>query len=508
MPAMSNRARKLLLAALLPSILVASHISATAQSSPQSAPPIRLHPKNPHYFLFRGKAIALVTSGEHYGAVLNADVDYKKYLATIDSDGLNYTRIFGGSYIEVPAKSFGILRNDLAPQPNRYIAPWVRSATSGYAGGGNKFDLTKWNPEYFERYHAFLADASKRGIVVEITLFSSHYDEMMWKISPFNPSNNVNSTTEIEWKKLNTLENGNILAFQEKYARKLITEARGFDNVIFEIQNEPWSDRPTLTDVVNPYLRPPERDMYPNSVDVADDLSVAWQARVAEWIAQEEASLPNRHLVAQNYSNFRASIRSRSLSPGVDVVNFHYAYPEAVTLNYGLGKAIAYDETGFLGRDDDAYRRQAWNFMLSGGSIFDALDYSFSPGHEDGQDLEPNGPGGGSPTFRHQLKILREFLNKFSILDLRPDATAVKHASGVVAHALSNPGREYAIYLDGKGPAEVTLSVPFGDYKAEWVSTKTGAIDKTEDFNTSGDKTLTSPAFDNGIALRLTRAGK
>ena len=102
---------------------------------------------------------------------------------------------------------------------------------------------------------------------------------------------------------------------------------------------------------------------------------------------------------------FLASIHALVL--GVDIVNFHYAYPDAVTLNYGINKAIAYDETGFLGRDDDAYRRQAWNFMLSGGSIFDALDYSFSPGHEDGQDLEPNGPGGGSRTFRHQLKILR-----------------------------------------------------------------------------------------------------
>src|SRR5246127_1985312 len=156
--------------ALLALLLGTAH----AQLQPDRSAPIRLHPKNPHYFLFRGKAIALITSGEHYGAVLNADVDFKKYLATIDSDGLNYTRIFGGSYVEVPAKSFGILRNDLAPQPNRFIAPWVRSETPGYAGGGNKFDLTKWNPEYFERYRAFLADASKRGIVVEISLFSSH----------------------------------------------------------------------------------------------------------------------------------------------------------------------------------------------------------------------------------------------------------------------------------------------------------------------------------------------
>ena len=33
--------------------------------------PLALHPANPRYFLFRGKPAVLVTSGEHYGAVLN-----------------------------------------------------------------------------------------------------------------------------------------------------------------------------------------------------------------------------------------------------------------------------------------------------------------------------------------------------------------------------------------------------------------------------------------------------
>ena len=47
---------------------------------------------------------------------MNRDFDYHLYLATLESDGQNYTRLFGGSYLEVPAKSFGILRNDLAPK--------------------------------------------------------------------------------------------------------------------------------------------------------------------------------------------------------------------------------------------------------------------------------------------------------------------------------------------------------------------------------------------------------
>jgi hypothetical protein len=468
--------------------------------------PIRLHPVNPHYFLFRGKAIALIGSGEHYGAVLNADFDYHRYLKTLEADGLNYTRLFGGSYVEVPAKSFGILRNDLAPAPGRFLCPWARSGTSGYAGGGNKFDLERWDPEYFARFRDFLSEAAKRGIVVELTLFSSQYDAAQWTMSALNPANNVNGTDAIDWKKVHTLENGNILAHQEQYARKLVGEASSFDNVIFEIQNEPWSDRPVLTDVVNPYLRPPARDTYPNSVDLPDELSLAWQARVVKWIMQEEATLPNRHLIAQNYCNFRLPVQS--LLAGVDIVNFHYAYPEAVLLNYGLGKAISYDETGFLGREDDAYRRQAWNFLLSGGGAFDALDYSFSVGHEDGSDREANGPGGGSPALRRQLRVLHEFLQTMSLIDLRPDMQTVRHATGVTARVLSNPGREYAFYFDGTGTTEVTLELLPGKYSGSWVNVKTGSIEKQESFSVEGgEKILRSPAFQNGIALRLKSVG-
>ena len=446
----------------------------------------------------------MITSGEHYGAVLNKDFDFRRYLAALDAAGLNYTRLFAGSYVEVPAKSFGILHNGLAPEPGRFLAPWARSDTPGYAGGENKFDLDQWNPAFFTRFHDFLSEAAKRGIVVEVTLFSSLYGEAQWQLSPFNPSNNVNGLSAADWKLLHTLRNENILAHQEKYVRKLVREANAFDNVIFEIQNEPWSDRPALAGVINPYLRPPARDSFPNSVDLPDDLSVAWQARVVQWITQEESALPCRHLIAQNYSNFRAPVRK--LLPGVSVVNFHYAYPEAARLNYGLDKPISYDETGFLGRQDDAYRRQAWNFMLSGGSAFDALDYSFTVGYEDGSYSEPNGPGGGSPTLRRQLRVLREFLQSFGLVDLRPDTQAVKHAAGVIARVLSSPGIQYAIYLDGHGPAEITLILPRGTYSAEWLNTETGGIEQLESFtHHNGDKVLQSPAFENGIALRLKR---
>jgi hypothetical protein len=318
----------------------------------------------------------------------------------------------------------------------------------------------------------------------------------------------VNGTDAIDWKKVNTLENGNILGYQEKYVRKVVQEANGYPNVMFEIANEPWSDRPVLADVVNPYLFT-GRDQYPNSVDLPDEATMDWQARVAEWIKSEEAqpagdSQMKQHLIAEDCCNFRYPMGR--MVPGVSVVNFHYAYSEAVTLNFGLGKALSYDETGFLGQGDDAYTRQAWNFMLAGGSVFDSLDYSFSVGHEDGSDVEPNGPGGGSPELRRRLKILSFFLQGLPLVEMRPDFELVKHAEGVVTHALSSERGEYAMYLDGSGPTFLILNLPAGEYAVWWVDVVSGEKTDGGTFKPEGgDKRVRSPVFKGGIAMRISR---
>ncbi len=45
-----------------------------------SSGPIRVHPENTHYYLFDGQPTVLITSAEHYGAVVNGDFDYVTYL--------------------------------------------------------------------------------------------------------------------------------------------------------------------------------------------------------------------------------------------------------------------------------------------------------------------------------------------------------------------------------------------------------------------------------------------
>src|SRR5712692_11481361 len=105
-------------APFLPGLTVLLLTGIAALAAAENDKRLRLHPQNPHYFLFRGKPTVLVTSGEHYGAVLNLDFDFVKYLDTLQADKLNLTRTFSGAYYE-PAGAFNIRSNTLAPARDR-----------------------------------------------------------------------------------------------------------------------------------------------------------------------------------------------------------------------------------------------------------------------------------------------------------------------------------------------------------------------------------------------------
>ena len=236
-------------------------------SLPAADEPISLHPANPHYLLFRGKPTVLISSTEHYGAVLNGDFDAIPYLDELQARGLNLTRTFSGTYREVPG-SFKIEKNTLAPKPDKYIGPWPRSNTAGAADGGNKFDLARWNVEYFERLKNFVAAAADRGIVVEFVLFCPFYEDNLWDANPMNARNNVNGLRTIKRTEAYTIKHKDLQQKQEAFVRKVITELNGFDNLYFEICNEPYFGGVTLE----------------------------WQARIASIIVDTEKQLPQQAL--------------------------------------------------------------------------------------------------------------------------------------------------------------------------------------------------------------------
>ena len=62
-------------------------LTALLEGGSVSAKPLSLHPDCPHYFLWEGPPLALITSAEHYGALVNLDFDHRRYLDALAEDG-------------------------------------------------------------------------------------------------------------------------------------------------------------------------------------------------------------------------------------------------------------------------------------------------------------------------------------------------------------------------------------------------------------------------------------
>src|SRR5262249_16475430 len=205
----------------------------------------------------------------------------------------------------------------------------------------------------------------------------------------------------------------------ENLVKKLAAELNGFDNLYFEVCNEPYFG------------------------GVTDD----GQRRIIDVIVEAEEPLPNKHLISQNVAN--GSKKIERPHPAVSVFNFHYANPPtAVKENFALNKVIGENETGFKGTGDTHYRMEAWEFLLAGGGLYNNLDYSFAVGHEDGTFKYPEKtPGGGNAGFRNQIAALKKFLDGFDFIRMKPDVGLVKGGlpNDGRSMALSEPGKQYAV---------------------------------------------------------------
>ena len=265
--------------------------------------------------------------------------------------------------------------------------------------------------------------------------------------------------------------------------KKIVNELNSFDNVIYEICNEPYFGGVTMD----------------------------WQHHIASLVSETEKSLVTRHIISQNIANGSATIESPH--PDVSVFNFHYATPpNAVKQNYHLPNVIGDNETGFSGQRDSTYRKEGWEFILAGGGLYNNLDYSFTATHENGSFVYPEKqPGGGSVALRNQLRYLKDFMYKFDFLKMKPDSLFITAGlpPGVRAHVLSEKGKQYAVYILRGDAVNLSVDLPGGTYKLEWMDPTTGISVKKETLkHKGGNVSITSPAYSYDIALRIVKSKK
>lgn len=168
--------------------------------------------------------------------------DYLDFLASYDH---NFIRLWTWNLINWNTST------SLNYEPHAQIyqvnpQPWLRTGPGIALDGKPKFDLTQFNPNYFERLKSRVAEAEKRNIYVSIMLFEGwglQFSPESYINHPFHPANNVNQTVPENLHdsvkiSIQDLKYNNVTRLQEAYVKKVVETIGEFDNVLYEISNE------------------------------------------------------------------------------------------------------------------------------------------------------------------------------------------------------------------------------------------------------------------------------
>lgn len=477
------------------------------------AEPIRLHPDNSHYFLYNGKPVILLTSAEIYGAVLNLDFNYTKYMDALARGGANYTRIYAGAYFEQADKWFK--NQSLGPSDNRHCLPWGRSDVPGYIKGGNKFDLDKWNPDYFQRLKDFIRYAGEKGIIVEVCFYNAQ-KPWTWDYQPMNINCNINNVGNCKHNDFQTLRDPKLVSYQKAYVRKITEEINDFDNIILEI-----IDEPTIISGKGPG-------------SIANDV-VPWVLEMIRTVKETEISLSKRHLIAQQVEGGSPQgIVDLSNEPDVSVIVGQYIWQNVnqvgalklLNTKYKLGKLIEFNETVIYpfgynnGNALDDSRVEAWEFIVGGGGSFNQLSSLYATGNEDAS-------GTDNDKVLKQLKVLKAFMESFDFIKMKLNTSFSysRDSTEFRARSICEPGKQYAFYIHhsknpGNNPSlfsyyetepgryrqNLNFRILPGTYRADWINPETGFVVRSEYFTTKKENyKLKTPVYKVDIALRLIR---
>lgn len=187
--------------------------------SASSAKPIQPYPENPWYWQYRGEPIIL-----RGGSDDDNPFQWKEKELT---DQLDLLVSVGGNY----------LRNTMSDRDEGNLYAFK-------LGDNGKYDLTQWNEAFWKRLTFFLEETSKRGIIVQLTLWDQ-YDigSRQWRVHPWNPDNNINMEAGT-WKGrsdfYSTVDRNaqDEIQYQQGYIDKLLSITLSYGNVLYNINNE------------------------------------------------------------------------------------------------------------------------------------------------------------------------------------------------------------------------------------------------------------------------------
>jgi len=422
---------------------------------------LRVSKINPRYFTDdRGGAVYLTGSHTWNNLVdmgpgdIPEEFDFVAYIQWMKKYNHNFIRLWTWELLNWDTQS----NREIVVKDHRVAPhPWARMGPGNALDGLPKFDLNKWDPEYFNRLKYRVNYAADNGIYVSIMLFEGwglQFSPNAFQNHPFHPENNINAiNADLDGDgmglEMHTLVNEEINAIQKKYVKKVIDTVNEFDNVLFEISNE---------------NHPPSTD---------------WQYDMISFIKEYEKGLPKQHPVGMTFQ-YKGGSNQRLFDSPADWISPNPVGGYRDNPPPGDGSKVIMTDTDHLwGIGGD--KVWVWKSFLRGLNpiymdCYDAniIARNFDPDRAD--------------SLRKSLGYTLMFAQRMDLIHMTPEPDLASST-----YCLANRGKEYLVYLPEDREVTIDLRDAPGPFQAQWFDIHTGEFVESVIVNGGDELTLTSP---------------
>ena len=414
---------------------------------PPATGPLTPHPQNARYFAdASGKPVYLVGSHtwsnfQDYRMEGDLAFDYDHYIAFMVDNHFNFMRLW--TWEHAAWTSWSPEKTIVDPMPYRRAGPGLA------LDGKPKFDLSQFEPSYFDRLRARILKARNKGIYASIMFFQAFsgvwpkggktfgYDVFAGHY--YNKDNNIQKLDGDKNKdKVLDIDDPKVREYQAAYIKKIIDTVWDLDNVLYEVINEggnvEWDAFVIKT--VKDYEKTKERQHPIGLTGHGNETLQQMMASNADWVSPGTAD--------------DASMKNAAANPplwkGVKV--------SVLDTDHIWGHGIDY--------------RWVWKSFLRGHNVlfmdpWDPLPVWFNPAVN--RPDHPNYILG-----RNAMKYSAEWAKKIDLVTMQPNPDF-----GAESFCLGLSGKEYLLYVNGSNPT-LDFTNLGGNFSVEWIHLTEGTV--------------------------------
>lgn len=415
-------------------------LSATCEAS-DSLRRIDIYPENARYWQYGGEPVLLLGGSVEDNLFQIADLQQQ----------LDLLKSVGGNYVRCTMSS----RDEGNVWPFKQV--------------NGKYDLDKWNDEYWRRFERFLELTNECEIIVQIEVWATFdFYRGNWERNPFNPKNNVNYTKEDTWLdeevKSHPVRAGNnffwtvpdffwlapkksmqtrVLVYQQRFVDKLLSYSLRYGNVLYCMDNE-TSVRPEWGWYWSDYIKKKagEAGVKVHTTEMWDPHDLSHPMHHATFDYPGVHSFvdvsQNNHQKGQGHWDNAQRQRARIAGKIRPLNNVKI---------YGA-------DAGRFGDDRDGMER-FWRNIF--GGLTSARFHRPPAGLGLGKKAQAN------------IKSARMLTDEMDIFECEPHNELLSEREANEAYCAANPGKEYAVYFTDGGEVLLDVSKSDGDLTVRWL---------------------------------------